>query len=67
MNNDKKIAARKETVEKTRSPLGIRIAKYVTAFAVVLVLFWLTQKMLRISKKDIRKFLQIHTIILKKA
>ena len=40
MNNDKKIAARKETVEKTRSPLGIRIAKYVTAFAVVLVLFW---------------------------
>lgn len=40
MNNDKKIAAREEAVEKTRSPLGIRIAKYVTAFAVVLVLFW---------------------------
>ena len=40
MNNDKKTAAREEAVEKTRSPLGIRIAKYVTAFPVVLVLFW---------------------------
>ena len=35
-----KIVTATEKAEKTRAPLGIRIAKYVTALAVVLVLFW---------------------------
>lgn len=40
MNKEKKTGAREGAAEKTRSPLGVRIAKYVTALAVVLVLFW---------------------------
>ena len=40
MNKEKKMKAREGAAAKAGAPLGVRIAKYVTALAVVLVLFW---------------------------